>query len=291
MITSVPNVSEGRVPRRIADMAAACSVAHVLDVDPGVDAHRSVLTLTGPHERLADATFTLARWAVEHIDLRHHRGIHVRMGAIDVIPFVPMGGETTVCHGLADAVSQRIAEELRLPVYRYGAGARSLRSVRRGGFEELASTMAQIPPDWGPPTPHPTAGAVAVGVRPVLVAFNVSLDTTDVLLARKVARAVRASNGGLPAVMAIGWYCPSYGCAQVSMNLTDWTVTPPHVAFEAVRSLAPVRGSELVGMMPTGALEAAARHWGTDLAGAAATLNLSLHKPFDPARKLIAPAP
>jgi glutamate formiminotransferase len=289
MITSVPNVSEGR--DRIEAMATACAAARVLDVDPGFDANRTVLTLTGTVASLAEATFSLARWAVEHIDLRRHRGIHVRMGAIDVIPFVPMGGEHDACARLAEVVSRRVADDLGLPVFRYGTGARTLRSVRRGGFEELATTMRELAPDFGPPVPHATAGAVAIGVRPVLVAFNVSLDTTDVALARRVARAVRASSGGLPGVMALGWYCPSYGCAQVSMNLTDWTVTPPHVAFEAVRSQAPVRGSELVGMMPRGALEAAARHWGTDIDGAALRLNLSLHKPFDPARKLIAPAP
>jgi glutamate formiminotransferase len=286
VITSVPNVSEGRDATLLAALSAAAGAsARVLDVDPGWDAHRVVLTLTGGD--LVEANFQLARTAVEHIDLRTHRGVHVRMGAIDVIPFVPMGGEVDECHAMARALSERIAFELKVPVYRYGLGSRDLFAVRRDGFEGLAETMALVPPDYGPLRPHRTAGAVAVGVRDVLIAFNVCLAGEDLKLARHVARQVRASAGGLHGVMALGWHTPSLGCAQVSMNLTDWRRTPPHVVYEAIRALAPVAGSELVGMMPLGALEAAAAYYRTDLAGAARAMGLDRVKPFDLERKVI----
>jgi glutamate formiminotransferase len=286
MIVSVPNVSEGRDPAVLAGLAAAVSPhTRLLDVDAGWDAHRAVLTLAGGD--LVAANLALARAAVAAVDLRRHDGIHVRMGAIDVIPFVPMGGEVAACLALAHQLSVRIAEELEVPVYRYGLGSRALRSVRRTGFEALPATLAEIPPDYGPRVAHPSAGAVAVGVRDVLIAFNVCLATDDVALARRVARAVRASSGGLPGVMAIGWSTPAYGVAQVSMNLTDWRATPPHVVYEAIRKLAPVAGAELVGMIPLGALEAAAAFYRTDLDGAVRALGLDRIKPFALAHKVL----
>lgn len=276
-------MSEGRDPGLIAALAAAAGPG-LLDVDAGWDAHRTVLTLAGD---LVEANLRIARVAVQHIDLTRHSGIHVRMGAVDVIPLVPNDGDVEGCLAMADTLSRRLADELGLPVWRYGIGARDLRGVRRGGFEELAATMAEIPPDFGPRVPHPTAGAVAVGVRDVLIALNVCLDTSDVAVARRAARAVRSSSGGLPGVLAIGWYTPTFGCAQVSMNLVDWRVTPPHAAMEAVARIAPVTGCELVGMIPLGALEAAAEHWGTDVEGAVARLGLGRAKPFSLAAKVL----
>lgn len=278
MIYAVPNVSEGRDPALLRALADACAPARVLDVDAGRDAHRAVLTLDGEH--LHEGCFQLARVAVSRIDLRHHRGIHRRMGAIDVIPFVPLDGDLAGAEAMAGELSRRLAAELELPVFRYGIGYRSLPEVRGKGFEDLASAMALHPPEHGPARPHPTAGAVAVGVRQVLVAFNVSLDTSDVSVARRVARDIRASSGGMPGVQALGWLAESLGCAQVSCNLLDWAASPPHAVLEAVRARAPVRGCELVGMIPLGAVRAAAAFYGVDLAEVGARMGLGLHKGF-----------
>jgi glutamate formiminotransferase len=281
VITSVPNVSEGRRTDVVHALArAAGRHAHLLHTDPGWDANRTVLTLRdGPGSDLVEANVALAKAAMERIDLRTHTGIHVRMGAIDVIPFVPNDGDYDACFAMADRLARRLGD-LGLPVWRYGIGSRSLREVRRSGFEELPETMKRIPPDFGPREPHPTAGAVAVGVRDVLIAFNVCLATEDVGVARQVARKIRESSGGLRGVLALGWHTPSFGCAQVSMNLVNWRVTPPHVVYEAIAELAPVAGSELVGMIPIGPIEAAAEHWGCDPEGAVDRLGLRRVRPF-----------
>lgn len=294
MITSVPNVSEGRDPLVIAELAAAAGEhCHVLHLDPGPDANRTVFTLAGGD--LPAALFAMAEVAVRAVDLRTQRGVHVRMGAIDVIPFVPNPvatddprpwdpAEMAACGALARGLGERLAAELALPGWAYGHGVRELRAVRREGFEVLPATMAELPCEYRPLgvplAPHPSAGAFATGARPQLVAFNVCLATKDVAVARRVAKAVRGSAGGLPGVMAIGWYTPGFGCAQVSMNLTRWWETPPHLVLERIRALAPVLGSELVGMMPLGALTAAAEFYGTDLDGAADRLGLRYCKPF-----------
>lgn len=284
MITAVPNVSEGRDGARIAAMVEACAPGRVLDVDPGHDAHRTVITLDGD---LGSACFGLARRAVELLDLRNHHGIHPRMGAIDVIPIVANHEEVEQCREIAHALSVRIARELELPVFRYGIGARSLRSVRRFGFEGLHQLFADTAPDYGPARPHPSAGAVGIGVRRPMIAFNVCLESDDLALAQRIARAVRASAGGLPEVLAMGWRTPSFGCVQVSMNLTDWRRTPPHVVFDTIRHLAPVRGCELVGMIPEGAMHAAALHYRTDLEGVVETWKLGCVKPFVLAEKIL----
>lgn len=294
MISSVPNVSEGRDPLVIAELAAAAGEhCHVLHLDVGADANRTVFTLAGGD--LPAALFAMAGVAVRSVDLRRHQGIHVRMGAIDVIPFVPNPvaaedprpwdpAEMAACAALGRGLGERLAAELRLPGWAYGHGVRELRSVRREGFEVLPATMAELPCDYrpagGPLAPHESAGAFATGARPQLVAFNVCLATKDVAVARRVAKAVRTSSGGLPGVMAIGWVTPGYGCAQVSMNLTRWWETPPHLVLERIRALAPVLGSELVGMMPLGALTAAAEFYGADLDGAADRLGLRYCRPF-----------
>lgn len=303
----VPNVSEGRddaVVRRVVDAFAGAG-AHVLDVDGSRAAHRTVVTLAGEAEVLVEAAVAGARAAVEAIDLRVHRGVHPRMGALDVCPFVPLAGATT-----EDAVAAAREAALRigslgLPVYLYGEAAtrperRLLHQVREGQFEGLAARMPSHPPDAGPDEPHPSAGAVAVGARFYLVAFNVNLGTDDVRVARRVAREVRewrrvvrdahgavveAEPGRLREVRAIGWYVEDFGCAQVSTNLVDYRVTPPHVLLDAVREEAArhgveVTGTELVGCIPEEALSLA----GPD---PVRRLLLDAAKPFDPDRKVL----
>jgi glutamate formiminotransferase len=218
-----------------------------------------------------------ARACARLIDLNHHRGVHPRMGALDVLPFVPFGAETRLrggddpdldCADLAERAGRRIAAEAGVPVYLYGAAARrpgwtALPAVRGRGFEALRA--ATPPPDFGGPGLHPTAGAVAAGAREVLVAYNVELAGADLALARKIASAVRERDGGLPAVRAMGVPVEDRGRGgpgrvQVSMNLLDWRVTPPAAAYAAVAALAEqagarVEASEIVGLVPAGALD------------------------------------
>jgi glutamate formiminotransferase len=270
LLEAVPNFSEGRR----ADVCAAIAQAarrpevQVLDLEMDADHHRSVLTLAGPPEPLAEAAFAAAREAVARIDLNAHRGQHPRMGAIDVLPFVPLGGTPMeVAVDLARRVGRRIGEELGVPVFLYEAAAtrpdrRNLADVRTPQFEGLRELIGRDPdraPDFGPPRIHPTAGCVAVGARRPLIAFNVDLDTEDVAVARAIARKVRERDGGLPALKALGLYLAERRCAQVSMNVCDYTRTGLAEAFraveaEAARLGAGVRGSEIVGLVPREAL-------------------------------------
>jgi len=278
LFESVPNFSEGRDAAkvaRIADAGRAVGGATVLDVESNADHNRSVITLVGEAEPLLEAVFRMARVAVETIDLNQHTGEHPRMGAVDVVPFVPLGDAS-----VADAValSQRLAErvwkELGVPVYLYGQSARrpereDLSQVRRGGFEgirDAIATEAERAPDFGDPRVHPTAGIVAIGARPILIAYNVYLATPDVAIAKQIAKAVRERDGGLPAVRALGFDIQERHQAQVSMNLTDYHSTPVHVAFEAVKVEAdklgvPIAASEVVGLIPEDALYEAAEFY------------------------------
>jgi len=210
--------------------------------------------------------------AVGLIDLRTHQGEHPRMGAVDVIPLVPISGVTMdECVAAARALGARLWETLRVPVFFYAEAAtrperRKLPDIRKGEFEGLAEKLKDPvwQPDAGEPVPHPTAGATVVGARRALIAYNINLTTDDVKVAREIARAIRESSGGLPAVQAKGMRSEA-GPAQVSMNLVDFTTTPIHVAFEAVRQAAVERGtdvaeSEVVGLIPLDALTDAARH-------------------------------
>jgi len=270
VLETVPNVSDGRRPELLDRLAAAAS-AHpgvaLLDASRDPDHHRSVLTLAGGAGPLVEALVALVEIAVDEIDLRRHRGAHPRIGAVDVVPFVPLAG-TSMSEAVAAAreLGRRIAERFSLPVLLYEEAAtaphrRRLADLRRGGFEALAGRLADPlwRPDFGPPRPHPTAGATAVGARFFLVAANAVLDTGDLVIARAVARAVRESSGGLPAVRALGVPLPSRRRAQVSMNLVDYRRTPPAVAFAAVEREAAARGArvverELVGLVPEAAL-------------------------------------
>jgi glutamate formiminotransferase len=222
-----------------------------------------------------EAAVRAAAQAANSIDLTKHHGIHPRLGALDVLPFVPLGSSTMEdCVALAHLAGDRIFTELGIPVYFYGAAARrpdrmALENVRRGQFEGLReaglidSTRA---PDLGGPLLHPTAGAVIVGARKILIAYNVNLKTTDLELARQIARRIRASSGGFPYVKALGLQLISRNLVQVSMNLTDFEQTPLHVVYEEVRRLAAahgveIEGSELIGLLPKAALETAFAHF------------------------------
>lgn len=269
VIECVPNFSEGRrlpVLDALAASIRAVDAVRLLDVSSDPDHNRAVFTFAGDGERVLEAAFRSAVVAIEQIDLRAHRGVHPRIGAVDVIPFVPLRNATMdACVALARRLGARLAADLDLPVYLYGrAGpqpSRSLPEIRRGGFEGLQTAIAQPSraPDLGPARVHPTGGAVAVGAREILIAFNVELQSTDVKVARAIARAVRESSGGLPAVQAMGVPLASRGCVQVSMNLQDYRRTPPLVAFQRVEAEAARRGiavsaGELVGCAPPEAL-------------------------------------
>jgi glutamate formiminotransferase / 5-formyltetrahydrofolate cyclo-ligase len=270
IVESIPNVSEGRRADVIARMSQAIGAvpgARLLDASSDSAHNRSVFTLAGTSESLTGAVEALTERAVADIDLRTHRGEHPRMGAVDVIPFVPIEGATMDdCVALARRVGRLLAERFALPVYLYEAAAtrphcRNLADIRRGGFEGLTARMANAEwaPDFGPPHPHPTAGATAVGARMPLVAFNVNLATDRLDVAKRIAVTVREKDGGLPSVKAMGVNLADRGIVQVSMNLTNYQVTAIHRAFEAVRLEAAKDGievveSEIVGLVPAAAL-------------------------------------
>lgn len=277
VVECVPNFSEGRDPEVLAALRLALSEvagAAVLDVHTDPWHARSVFTVAGAASAVAEAAFRGARAAAELIDLTRHRGEHPRIGAADVVPFVPLegmelgglrGADMEACVRLARETGRRIAKELEIPVYLYGRAARrpereQLAPIRRGGFEGLREAIREDPeraPDFGPRELHPTAGATAVGARDVLVAYNVFLDAEDPEPARAIARRIRASDGGLPAVQALGFLVS--GRAQVSTNLLDVGRTPPKEVFDAVRREAESLGvevtrSEIVGLLPEHAL-------------------------------------
>jgi len=280
LIECVPNFSEGRRPAVVDAIASAVSAvtgAHLLDRTSDIDHNRSVLTFAGHEPAVADAMERAVAAAIARIDMHAHQGRHPRLGAVDVIPFVPLGDSTLEdCVGLAQRFGQHIADHFDLPVYLYAAAAmrperRVLADIRRPQFEGLAAMMAAPggEPDFGPPTPHPTAGAVVVGARPFLVAWNIELSTPDVAIAKRIAGAIRERDGGLPRVQALGLLLDDLGVAQVSMNLLDTSVTPMWRVWEEVHRLAreggvTLRGSELIGLAPQAAILAAADHAGAD---------------------------
>ncbi len=274
-IEAVPNFSEGKDRQVLAALVKAGEAggAVVLGIDADGDHNRSVLTLVGTGDAVMAALLATSRLAVERIDLRRHQGVHPRMGAVDVIPLIPMGDTpmaTTI--ELSRELGRRLADEFGLPVYLYDQSAtkanhRQLADVRRGGFSRLGERLKDDPPDYGPARPHPTAGAVAVGARLPLIAFNCYLGTTDVAVARRIATTVRASGGGLIGVRALGLdTSPEAGAVQVSMNLVDYPRTSLPVAVEMVRREAARWGTavvrtELVGKMPLTALFDTARYY------------------------------
>jgi glutamate formiminotransferase len=270
----VPNVSEGRrldVVARLADAAAAAPGVRLLDVSSDPDHNRSVLTLAGEADGLHAALLALYEAALAEIDLTRHLGVHPRVGAVDVVPFVPLG-DTPMAAAVAAAerLAPEVARRFGLPVYLYERAARRpgrrfLADIRRGGFEGFAAKLADPAwaPDFGPDRVHPTAGVTVIGARFFLIAFNAVLDTPDIAVARAVARKVRESSGGLPAVRAMGVYLASRGRAQVSMNLVDYRRTSVLRALARVWREADALGTrvlecEVIGLMPEeAALEAA----------------------------------
>jgi glutamate formiminotransferase len=276
LIECVPNFSEGRRPEVIDAIAArvmATAGVHLLDRTSDRDHNRSVLTFAGPSAAVMQAMEDAVEEAILRIDMNAHQGQHPRIGAVDVIPFVPLG-ETTIdeCVALARSFGSRIATRFDLPVYLYAKAATrpdrvSLADIRRPQFEGLKG-LIEVPdrePDYGPARLHPTAGAVAVGARPFLIAYNINLDSADIDIARRIARLVRESSGGLPRVQALGLYLEDLGCAQVSMNLLDHSVTPMWKVWEQVGDAAraegvAVRESELIGLCPLAALTEVADH-------------------------------
>jgi glutamate formiminotransferase / 5-formyltetrahydrofolate cyclo-ligase len=291
LVECVPNVSEGRRPEVVDEIVAAFAGADpsvlVLDRSSDADHNRTVLTLAGPGPALVEAAVAGARACARLVDLNTHRGVHPRLGALDVLPFVPLGRATRLagaadpdldCAALAGLAGRRVAAEAGVPVYLYGAAARrperaALPAVRGRGFEAvraaLAAGEAARAPELGGPGLHPTAGATAVGAREVLIAFNVVLAGAGLELARRIAARVRERDGGLPAVRAMGVALKDRGgppeepgLVQVSMNLLDHRLTPPAAAFAAVAELAGRAGarvvaSEIVGLVPAAALAGA----------------------------------
>jgi glutamate formiminotransferase/formiminotetrahydrofolate cyclodeaminase len=337
LVECVPNISEGRradVVDAVAKAAAAVPGVTLLNVDPGAETNRTVITFVGEPEAVVEGAFRLTARALELIDMTAHRGAHPRIGAVDVVPFVPVAGVTMDdCVALARRLGERVGTELGVPIFLYEYAAsrpsrRNLAEIRAGEYEGLADKLRdpQWQPDFGPARFVPRSGASVIGARKFLVAFNVNLNTLDKRLANRVALDVREKGrmrrdehgqplrddqgnplwdpGLLKSVKAVGWVIPEFGCAQISMNLTDLDVTPLHVAFDTCDERARERGlrvtgSELVGLVPKSALLEAGSHYlrlmgrsagvpeGTLVHVAVQTLGLSEVKAFDPAERII----
>jgi len=337
LVECVPNFSEGRDKAIIDAIASAISRTKdvkLLDVDPGADTNRTVVTFIGTPEGVKEAAFSAIKVAAELIDMRKHKGAHARMGATDVCPFVPVCGVTMEdCVQIAKEVGKRVADELGIPVYLYEAAATSpnrvnLAQIRKGEYEGLPEKLKdpEWKPDFGEPVFNPKSGATVIGAREFLIAFNVNLNTRDRRLAREIAlnirqagrakrdkdgKIVRDANGKaikvpgrLKACKATGWYIDEYSMAQVSMNLTNYKITPPHIAVETCREEAQklglvVTGSELVGLIPKEAMLMAGRYY-LERQGkcpaqpekelirvAVQSMGMSEVAPFDPEKKVI----
>ena len=272
LVECVPNFSEGRDASKVDAIVEAMTIpgVYLLDREMDADHNRCVITLVGEREAIQEAAIRGAGKAAELIDLTHHQGAHPRMGATDVIPFIPIDGVTLEdCVAMARHVGAEIASRFQIPVYLYEAAAatperQNLENIRRGQFEGIRdeiATNAARKPDFGEPRVHPTAGATVVGARKPLIAYNIFLNTPDVAIAKKIAKAVRFSSGGLRFVKGAGFLVR--GMAQVSMNLTDFEQTPIHRVFEFVKREAARYGvlpvsSEIIGLIPKLALEQAA---------------------------------
>ncbi|HEX5008792.1 MAG TPA: glutamate formimidoyltransferase [Planctomycetota bacterium] len=271
LVECVPNFSEGRrteVVDRIVAAAAGTPGVQVLDRTSDASHNRSVITLVGAGSDLVEAAVRMGRTAAALIDLREHTGEHPRMGATDVVPFVPVSGVTMAqCVELARECGRRFGAELGIPVFLYESAAtrperKNLADVREGQFEGLRERIGSDPtraPDFGPPHIHPTAGVTAVGARKFLIAYNVNLASPDVKLAKRIAKAIREKDGGFKCVKAMGFHLADRDLAQVSMNMTDYETTSLLAVYERIEGLAAEAGvkpleSELVGLAPAAAL-------------------------------------
>jgi len=275
IVECVPNFSEGRDPQKVEAIIRALldgPDVYLLDQEMDADHNRCVITLVGTRESVGVAALRGIGKAAELIDLNHQRGAHPRLGATDVVPFIPISGATLEdCVGIAEWVAEQAWRRFKIPTYLYEAAARqqerrNLENIRRGQFEGLREEVRTNPkrhPDFGEAALHPTAGATVVGARKFLIAYNINLDTPKVALAKAIAKKIRASSGGFPCVKAMGVELKSRHLAQVSMNLTDFETTSIATVFDAVRREAKaqgveVLGSEIVGLVPRKALEDAA---------------------------------
>ena len=270
LIECVPNVSEGRRPRvvtAIADAIESVDGVRLLDHSSDVAHNRSVFTFAGEADAVQRAALAVFATAIPAIDLRTHRGTHPRLGAVDVVPFIPLGGATMPdCVRLARSTAETVWERFQVPVFLYEEAAsndarRNLAEIRRGEFEGLAAKMTapEWAPDYGSARPHPTAGATAIGARAPLVAFNVNLASNDLSVAKAIAATIRESSGGLPFVKALGVALDHRGIVQVSMNMTNFEKTSLLRVFEVIRHESERRGarileSEIVGLVPAAAL-------------------------------------
>jgi glutamate formiminotransferase len=277
LIECIPNVSEGRRPDVVAGFADAIRAVpgvRLLDFSSDASHNRSVLTFVGDANGVEQAVLALFERAVAAVDLRAHKGEHPRLGAVDVVPFVPIEGVTMdECVALAKKVGAAVAERFKLPVYLYEEASanparRNLEDIRRGEFEGLAAKMAtrDWTPDYGPAAPHPSAGAAVIGARMPLIAYNINLATDRIDVAKKIAAAIRHSSGGFRYVKAAGFKLEGRGIVQVSMNLTNYEKTPIFRVFEVVKREADRYGvrileSEIVGLIPSAALNAAAEFY------------------------------
>jgi glutamate formiminotransferase len=277
IIECVPNVSEGRRPEVVEALVAAIRRVpgvRVLDYSSDASHNRSVLTLAGDAAPLTSAVLALFDQATAAIDLRTHTGEHPRVGAVDVVPFVPIEGVTMAeCVALAHETAQAVAQRFGVPVFLYEEAAatparRNLEDIRRGEFEGLAEKIArpEWKPDYGPAVPHPSAGASVIGARMPLIAYNINLATDRLDVARKIATAIRQSSGGFRFVKAMGITLEDRKIVQVSMNLTNYEKTPMHRVFEVVKREAERYGvkvleSEIVGLVPSAALVATAEYF------------------------------
>jgi glutamate formiminotransferase len=279
VIESVPNFSEGVDAGRVEEIASAVRAVpgvRVLNLSSDPSHNRSVLTFVGDAAAVRAGVLALFEAAVPRIDLTKHRGEHPRMGAVDVVPFIPIQGATVAdCVALSRAVGAEIASRFSIPVFLYEDSAtadhrRNLADVRKGEFEGLGAKMSGASgmwkPDFGPSAPHPTAGAVAVGARPPLIAYNINLGTRDLAVAERIAKAIRHIGGGFRYVKAMAVDLADRGLVQVSINMTNYRKTPLHRVFECVKSEAERHGvaivaSEIVGLTPAEALYMAAEHY------------------------------
>jgi glutamate formiminotransferase / 5-formyltetrahydrofolate cyclo-ligase len=277
VIECVPNISEGRDEKRVSEIAAAVRAApgvRLLDVSSDSSHNRGVLTFVADAAGVREGVRALFDAAVPRIDLRRHSGEHPRMGAVDVVPVIPIRGATVEeCVALSREIGAEIAERHGIPVYLYEDSAtsekrRNLAEIRKGQFEGFAAKMREPEwkPDFGPDVPHPTAGVVAVGARPPLIAYNVNLGTRDLAVAERIAKAIRHLGGGFRYVKALPVELADRGQVQVSINMTNFVKSPLHRVFECVRSEAerhgvPIVGSEIVGLCPAEALVMTAEHY------------------------------
>lgn len=277
IIECVPNISEGRDSKKIAELVAevvAVKEVKLLDYSSDKDHNRSVITFCGDIEGLKEAAFNLAKKASEIIDMRLHRGEHPRIGALDVMPFIPVKNVTMdECVELAKEVGKRIGEELKIPVYLYEEAQtkperKRLEDIRRGEYEHFFEKIKKPEwiPDFGPQEMNEKSGATVVGARHYLIAYNVNLSTDNIEIANKIAKAVRFSNGGYRYVKAMGVNLKERNIVQVSMNLTNFTKTPVYRVFETIKSEAAMYGvnvisSELIGLIPAKALYDTAEYY------------------------------